>query len=134
LEQEVKVNNSETGVMVTIRSLINDIREMTEQGLRIQQTSPYSQPDLEFQVQAIIKLLNAGIKIEAGIAPVMIPEGYSQPIVMQARRLDKDELVTIPDGCDTMFIYNWFMMDDLMTKTKFQMIRLAFAGEGKQIL
>jgi hypothetical protein len=116
--------------------LVVDIRELTEKTIvsakSLPSPGPYGQPDLEFQVMAITEMLKA-VKIEVANAPVMIPDGYEQPIVMQTRRLGETEMVTIPKGCDTIYLYNWFTLADLMTQEKSQMIRLAFVGEGKQI-
>jgi hypothetical protein len=124
--------------MVTIGTLINDIRERTEMSIvsmrspgQVEQ-HPYSQLDLEFQVKSIMEMIKT-VNIEPATAPVMSVVGLEQPIVMQSRRLEETEMVTIPKGCDTIFIYTWFTMIDLMTQVKCQMIRLAFTGEGKQL-
>lgn len=121
--------------MNEIEQLITDIRDLTGQTIvsskLLPSPGPYGQPDVRFQVKAVTEMLKTA-KIEIANAPVILPDGYEQPILMQARRLDLLEMVTIPDGCDTIFIYNWFTIKDLMTQDTSQIMRLAFVTEGKQ--
>jgi hypothetical protein len=123
-----------------IVSIVTGIRERTKLTLLDGRTGlfqlQYSQPDAEWQFRVIAELMANEIEIKLADAPVMLPEGYDQPITMQLRRLAETEIVTLPDGCDTVFIYNWFATIDLMTQDRYQMIRLAFVAtekKGKQI-
>lgn len=105
--------------------IVEKIREITDVFLINNNfAATYEQPDMEYQLKTVARLLKEGIEIDVVKAPVILTTGGTSAM-MVSRRLENEDL-TVPDGC-RIHIYTWFIVKGI------EIIRLAFSDKNVEV-